>query len=216
MKDYLDLEECRFVTEIEVRTALVCHLAREARSKNYILAVEAVYGFENRRADLLALGDHSHAYEIKSDYDNTTRLPGQLAEYSKTFDFVTVATTPKHLSHVRKIAPKRVGLMVFDGQSIKSIRKPLVNKQLSKSHLASGTTKSRLLNALYGSLRNSSAFEVRAQAVKLLTTKTLRSLFLSELTERFSQSSAAFFSETDTKIAAEDLLLLRRYSRLFF
>ncbi|MCY0149519.1 sce7726 family protein [Hoeflea sp. G2-23] len=215
MKDHLDLEERRYATEVEIRTALVHHLAREARSKNCILATEAVYGFENRRADVLELDDQSHAFEIKSDYDNTSRLPGQLAEYLKTFDFVTVVTTPKHLPNVRGIAPKRVGLVVFDGYFVEPIRKPVINKQLSKFHLASGTTKSRLLKALPSSLRSRGVYEVRAAAVKLLTTKVLRSLFLSELAERFSESSAAFFSETDAQIAAEDLLLLQRSSRLF-
>ncbi|MES0826756.1 sce7726 family protein [Ruegeria sp. SCP11] len=215
MKDNLDLAQDSYATEVQIRTALVRRLVADARSKNSILAAEAVYGFENRRADLLKLDEYSHAFEIKSDYDNTSRLPGQLAEYSKTFDFVTVVTTHRLLPSVREIAPRKAGLMVFDGQTVNHVRKPTINKQLSKFHLASGTTKARLLSALPASQRRKGVTEVRTEAAKRLNITALRNMFRSELEERFAESSAAFFSETDAQIAAEDLLLLRRSSRLF-
>lgn len=215
MKDHLDPEQSAYATEVQIRTALVRRLMTHARSKKCILAAEAVYGFENRRADLLELDDFSHAFEIKSDYDNTLRLPGQLAEYSRTFDLVTVVTTPRLLREVRAIAPNRIGLMVFDGGVVEPVRKPTVNRQLSKFHLASSTTKARLIDVLPNSCRGRSAPEVRAEAAKVLTTKVLRSLFHSELIDRFAVSSDAFFTETDAEISPEDLLLLRRSSRLF-
>lgn len=215
MKDHLDNERSECASEALIRTALVRHLVSLGRSQKCILAVEAVYGFENRRADLLQLDDFSHAFEIKSDYDNTSRLRGQLAEYAKTFDLVSVVTTPRLLPEVRMIAPRRVGLMVFSGGKIKPVRKPAINKQLSKFHLAGGTTKARLLDELPSSSKNRDAAEVRAEAAKTLTTKVLRHLFHSELINRFAESSETFFTETDAEISSEDLLLLRRSSRLF-
>lgn len=215
MKDQLDHEQRECASEVLIRTALVRHLASLGRSQRCILAAEAVYGFENRRADLLQLDDFSHAFEIKSDYDNVSRLPGQLAEYSRTFDFVSLVTTPRLLPEVRMIAPRRVGLMVFSGGKIEPLRKPAINKQLSKFHLAGGTTKARLLDVLPSSSKNRDAAEVRAEAAKTLTTKVLRHLFHSELIDRFAESSETFFTETDAEISSEDLLLLRRSSRLF-
>jgi len=215
MKDHLDHEQSECASEALIRTALVRHLASLGRSQKCILAVEAVYGFENRRADLLQLDDFSHAFEIKSDFDNTSRLPGQLAEYSRTFDFVSVVTTPRLLPEVRKIAPRRVGLMVFRCGKVELVRKPAINKQLSKFHLAGGTTKARLLDVLPGPYKNRDAAEVRGEAARVLTTKVLRSLFHSELIDRFAASSEIFFTETDAEISTEDLLLLRRSSRLF-
>jgi hypothetical protein len=213
MKDNYDQSEC--ASEVLIRTALARHLAALGRSQKCILAVEAVYGFENRRADLLQLDDLSHAFEIKSDYDNTFRLPGQLAEYARTFDLVSVVTTPRLLPEVRMIAPRRVGLMVFSGGRIEPVRKPAINKQLSKFHLAGGTTKARLLDVLPSSCKNRDAGEVRAEAAKALTAKVLRQLFHSELIDRFAESSETFFTETDAEISSEDLLLLRRSSRLY-
>lgn len=106
MKDHIALNTGRATAEIEARTELVRFLASQPGSTNSIFAAEVVYGFENRRADFLKLDTQSHAFEIKSDYDNTSRLSGQLAEYSKTFDFVTIVTTPKHLREVREMPGK--------------------------------------------------------------------------------------------------------------
>lgn len=215
MKDHHDHEQSESASEVLIRTALVRHLVSLGRSQKFILAAEAVYGFENRRADLIQMDDFSHAFEIKSDYDNTSRLPGQLAEYARTFDLVSVVTTQRLLPEVRAIAPRRVGLMVFSGGKIEPVRKPAINKQLSKYHLAGGTTKARLLDVLPSSSKNRDAAEVRAEAAKALTTKVLRHLFHSELINRFAESSETFFTETDAEISPEDLLLLRRCSRIF-
>ncbi len=215
MKTDNDIEYGRCVSEIEIRTALARHLANEARLSKCILAAEAVYGFENRRADFIKLDDNIHAFEIKSDYDNTSRLRGQLAEYNKTFVFVTVVTTAKHLTDIRKIASRKIGLMVFNGRSLEQVRKPAANKQLSKIHLVEGTTKSRLLRELPNNFQNRCVSEIRIEAAKILTIKLLRRLFHAELVDRFSESSAIFFPETDAQFIPEDLLLLRRGSRLF-
>lgn len=215
MKDHFDHEQRQRATEVLIRTALVRHLAPLAKPRKSILAVEAVYGYENRRADLLQLDDFSHAFEIKSDYDNTSRLPGQLAEYSRTFDFVSVVTTPKLLPEIRMIAPRKVGLMVFRDGKVVPVRKPAINKQLSKFHLAGGTTKARLLDVLPSHFKNRDAAEVRGEAARVLAAKVLRNLFHSELIDRFAASSEIFFTETDAEISSEDLLHLRRSSRLF-
>ncbi len=91
---------------------------------------------------------------------------------------MTVVTTSSHLAAVREIAPRKVGLIVFDRQSLTPVRKPQINKQLSKSHLAAGITKLRLLSVLPRNFRKLSVAEARAEAVKKLTVKELRELFL--------------------------------------
>ena len=203
------------VTEKEIRTCLVKHLATKFGAKRPILASEARYGMEQRRADIVMVDTHTHAFEIKSDFDTIQRLEGQLAEYVQTFDYVTVVTAPTHLDKVRAKIPERVGLLCCAEGHLRTVKKPRLNKGLSKYDLASSISRATLLDAIPGLRRSASVEDAREFAVKRLSSRKLRDLFLVELDNRFSKSSRRFFLETDTEIDVEDLFLLRRVERLF-
>ncbi|WP_299144193.1 sce7726 family protein [uncultured Tateyamaria sp.] len=202
-------------TEPEIRTALAQFLISEFGGPKPLLASEVRYGSEQRRADLVLINEYSHAFEIKSDYDTTVRLSGQLEEYSQTFDYTLVVTTSAHIDRVRKIAPRKVGLLLYKNGAVTLLRRPQQSKRLSKPHLAASISKTTLLEALPNIRRATSAEQVRDIAATTLTTPTLRSLFFQEMHHRFAKSSALFFSETDFQLNIEDLSLLRREARLY-
>ena len=202
------------LSEGDLRVALARLLAAEYRARNTIFAIEARYGFKDRRADFVMLNDYSHAFEIKSDFDTVARLEEQTSEYISTFDFVTVVTTELHLSKVRSIVPQKVGLIVFRGGQLHRVRAAQQNKRLSKHHLVASISKSSLVQHLTAAQKKASRREMEELSIKVLRTSELRELFLIELQSRFAETSSQFFSETDDDIREEDLFLLRRVSRL--
>lgn len=202
------------LAEGDLRVALARLLVAENRARNVIFAIEARYGFKDRRADFVMLNEYSHAFEIKSDFDTVARLEEQTFEYVSTFDFLTIVTTELHLSKVRSIVPQKVGLIVFRGGELKRVRSAQQNKRLSKHHLVASISKSTLTQHLTAAQKKSSRRELEGFFVTALKTSELRRLFLTELQSRFAETSNQFFSETDDDIREEDLLLLRRVSRL--
>ncbi len=63
------------------------------------------------KADCVIVNGHSTCYEIKSSYDDMSRLPSQLESYLKIFDRVNVVTSSVHVDKVLKIAPEEVGVI---------------------------------------------------------------------------------------------------------
>ena len=57
------------------------------------------------RIDLAVVNGTIHGYEIKSERDTLTRLPGQVAIYGRVLDYVTVVTAPAHADKVRMLVP---------------------------------------------------------------------------------------------------------------
>ncbi len=196
-------------SEPEIRTALARFLIASIHDGSPVLASEAVYGFENRRADFIYADDYSHAYEIKSDFDTTFRLQAQISEYTKTFDYVSVLTTPRLIADVRKEIPRRVGLLMFRNGQISLVRKAAQIRSLSKIHLAASISKTGLSQALPAASKSYSVDEIRRRAASELTLQQLRVAFLEELKYRFSDTTRIFLNEIDQSVEGEDLLLLR-------
>lgn len=202
------------MSEGDLRLALARMLVEENRTKNPILAIEARYGFGDRRADFVMLDDFTHAFEIKSDIDTLTRLDEQISEYVLTFDFVSIVTTELHLSKVRSIIPKKVGILVARDHELKKVRKAQQNKRLSKHHLVASISMETLSLGLPNHQRRVSRQELEAFCLKSGSLDELRQLFLVELRNRFGETSGQFLEETDSDIQEEDLLMLRRVTRL--
>lgn len=202
------------ITESAIRTKLVRHMLSNWNLRNSVVANEARYGLTDKRADFAIVDRFSHAFEIKSDFDTTTRLSGQLSEYSATFDYVTVVTTPRYASKVRSIANPRVGLWVFDGLKMTQQRIAKQNQRLSKQHLAASCGRASLISAMPGIGRALNLRELQDAAVKKLLLAELRELFLQEFRSKFTETTKSFLQEVDTEIAFEDLLMLRRVTRI--
>lgn len=109
-------------------------------TKNFINNNNEVCMFEfpvlNSRADFVRINGVSHAYEIKTEIDNLDRLKTQLFDYLTVFEYVTVVTHSKHLEKVKKIVPRRVGIMiyVFDegGINFEEVREAASNNNYKK------------------------------------------------------------------------------------
>lgn len=97
--------------DIDIRRALIAHLAQEHADDSKTLIVEEI-GAGRSRVDLAVVRDGLHGYEIKSRVDTLSRLPGQLHDYAAVFDEVTVVIGVKHLTGVLSEIPSWCGVIL--------------------------------------------------------------------------------------------------------
>ena len=74
------------------------------------------------RADLLALNGGISIYEIKSEKDNTSRLPHQISKYLQYANKVSVVIHEKFLKKLD--IPNEVGIFVISGNDMEKLRDP--------------------------------------------------------------------------------------------
>lgn len=86
------------------------------------------------KLDLLVLNGTSKAYEIKTKYDNFSRLSKQLETYLKFFDEVSLVLDEKFDDNILKDLNSRVGVFVFTKRNtLSEIRKAKSNLKFIKS-----------------------------------------------------------------------------------
>lgn len=71
----------------------------------------------SNKADCVILNGTSTCYEIKSEYDNLSRLQEQLRSYLKVFDKVYVVTTEKHYEKLELSMPASVGVLQLSSRN---------------------------------------------------------------------------------------------------
>lgn len=74
------------------------------------------------RADLLALNGGISIYEIKSEKDNTSRLPHQISKYLQYANRVSVVVHEKFLKKLD--IPNEVGIFVISEGNMEKLRAP--------------------------------------------------------------------------------------------
>ena len=99
------------------------------------VGLEVLFSRNRRRADMLIVSNEFHALEIKGDLDNLSKLPDQLHDYSNTFDKTSMVITTKHLKKIRQLLPRYTGIILFEKNSLRIIRKATLRKRLDKGSL---------------------------------------------------------------------------------
>jgi hypothetical protein len=104
------------MNETEIRQRLIERLRRQAQGSSAAFISELCIDRFERRVDLVQVGARLAAFEIKSDRDRLTRLPGQLDSYCRFFERVTVVCTLRHLTAVQAQTAATVGLWTVDAE----------------------------------------------------------------------------------------------------
>lgn len=65
------------------------------------------------KADAVVLNGTSHVYEIKSEFDNYSRLDSQIAAYMNVFEYITIITSQGLYDNLFMHLPKNIGIMVL-------------------------------------------------------------------------------------------------------
>lgn len=201
-------------SETDIRIALIQNIFETLKKGEYKLAIEARYGFNYKRADVLVINECTHAYEIKSDLDELNKLNDQISNYRKNFDYVTVVTTNKFLKKVITSMPNYVGIMLFNETSLTLLRTPKKNKRLSKYHLAHNCSKEELLKKLPNLNKSINSSALIEHATSRLLIKDLREIQLKSFSQKFHKSTLEFIEEVSSPIRETDLLLLKRFDKI--
>jgi hypothetical protein len=172
------------------------------------LGVEVPFSANKRMADVLLIRETNHAFEIKGDLDNLTKLRAQLADYNKTFEEVTVITTQKHLKKIVKLIPKRIGILVFAENGFKQIRKPKKRIRLDKNSLLMFLKKNEITPLLKDKYRLSSTDYVRKIAGEQISLHIIRKAVQKILARKYSPLFKLFLKDIGKTIHTDDLLAL--------
>jgi hypothetical protein len=159
----------------------MCELSREYSDPSQDLIVEE-FGCKMARIDVAVVNGALHGFEIKSDSDNLIRLGGQVEQYGRIFDFVTLICGQKLFSNARGIVPRWWGLRVARLEcgvvKLTHVRRPKQNPSQDKAALARMIWKDEALRCLRRNghkdvTSKSSAQRIWNEAAKRLELKTL-------------------------------------------
>lgn len=104
------------------------------------------------RVDVAVVNGYLHGYEIKSERDTLSRLPGQQEVYNRTFDLLTLVISSSHLKKARKIIPNFWGIIEVKNEkglpSFVKIRSPKKNKKIDSFSVAQLLWKNEALDIL--------------------------------------------------------------------
>lgn len=96
----------------------------------------AEFRVNQSKADAVVLNGTSTVYEIKSEFDDLSRLPSQLADYAKVFDHICVVTHEGGVAAVEKAVPAYVGIFTLTREfTLRRYREPLSNKHNAVSEI---------------------------------------------------------------------------------
>lgn len=104
----------------DIRPFLLQRLAQQHVGDSVLFLEEfPIYGGDVR-ADIVALNESLHGYEIKSAKDKLNRLPNQVEAYGAVFDRASVVVSECHLEPVISIVPNwwEILLIQSSGDSI--------------------------------------------------------------------------------------------------
>ncbi len=177
-----------------------------AKNDNIIIGNEVMYGIKRKVVDLLLIKEKSIcAIEIKGDNDNLNRLPEQIVEYSKIFDYVYVFSTPKHVESLIDELPLGVGIFIISEEKINEIRRPQKQKKHDKIEMLYSISCQYLLSKGIKSGKDSD--DLRKSISKKNMT-WIHSLLLDFYTDKLNTNYTAFKNERGIVSHVDDIPLL--------
>lgn len=179
-----------------------------------IIGNEVMYGTTRKIVDLLALYEgNTYAIEIKSEKDNTRRLPEQLKQYGLIFDYTIVFAHSKHLPEVLAVAQPRVSVYEVEGRDIRKVRCSNKRNRPTKYEMVHSIPSSFLKKYLYALQENDSDF-IRRQIIKTYRYEEIQKMFYLFLERKLTERFKLFLRERAEKNSLDDLSLLSAWLNL--
>jgi hypothetical protein len=200
--------------EQEIKASLINYL----RSKSSIIfdgviINEFVFDNFNRRADLLIVNKNRFfAYEIKSEFDDLSRLTGQVEQYLKYFDKVTIVAAPKHIDYVVSNTPSCVEVLVVKKEnSFKVVRRGRLSTTKDKKLLLNllKIKELKMLSKKFGLFVDDNVRSSISLTLLKLNKSTIKEYVTECISSRYKYSSEAFKLLCDGRfVNKEDLKYL--------
>ncbi len=204
----------------DIRSVLMSELSQQFSDPSHDLILEE-FGCKAARIDVAVVNGSLHGFEIKSDSDSLARLVGQIEQYSRIFDFVTLICGRKLFPAARKIVPPWWGLRlarIEEGVvSLTKIRRPRQNASQDKAALARMLWKNEALRCLRrnghtGVNSRNSAEQIWNEASVRLGVKTLADEARAAIKARGGSGFAKQSTQGDGSCTIESIALLDHYS----
>jgi hypothetical protein len=183
---------------------------------NFCIGQEVMYGTNRLFADMvLIINDKLYAVEIKAQNDDLRRIENQLSNYNKIFDSVFVITTDNHISKIKALSNKKIGIYLFtkDG-TFKEIKKAPILQAFSKEE-ALNTIPASFLKKYFSTNSKLTADQARLRLVKQKKS-TIKDCLHTYMKCKISYKYDNFLNEKGESVHFEDIpiLSLRNYSVL--
>jgi len=139
----------RTLNDSTIREAMLTKLQK--RQPDAILEELRVHN-GNAIADIVALHEEAHCYEIKGATDKIERVKIQANFYNPSFRRITLVTTCNHLAKALEIVPRYWGVVLAEdrGTSVKltNVRASRINPEFDKEKALQMLWKSEMLEML--------------------------------------------------------------------
>lgn len=178
----------------EIRAALDARLQlRFAGQADTLIRHELGVCQGARRVDVAVINGHLDGWEIKSDFDSLSRLPGQAELYSKVLDRAWLVTTDRHLVKAWHLVPSWWGVMHAvsreRGVTLTQLRRPRLSPVLDPMSIAQLLWRAEALDVLQArglaaGLSRSARWYVWARLVETTPLAELRALVRQTLRAR--------------------------------
>ncbi len=170
------------------------------------IGLEVLFSRNRKRADMLIVSNEFHALEIKGDLDNLSKLPDQLHDYSNTFDKTSMVITTKHLKNIRQLLPRYMGIILFEKNSLRIIRKATLRKRLDKGSLLMFMGKVQLGKLLnIKDVAKYSTDELRFMASEKLSLHLIRREVYGFLQRKHKKRFDLFLRDKGSSVLTDDL-----------
>ena len=117
-----------------------CHL-----NKNNLVGAFEIK-VNNSRLDFLTINGSTTSFEIKSELDNLSKLPKQMADYMLAFEYNYLVLDECHIEKVKDLLPENFGLWSYIGGRYKKSLKANLNDKINPEVQLRLLTKPELVN----------------------------------------------------------------------
>lgn len=106
----------------------------------------------NSKIDIAVLNGSMQGYEIKSDKDTLVRLQGQISEYNKVFDYLTIVTSIKYAPIISDFIPNWWGILTVENTEknifLREVREAKQNEEINAISLLQLLWKQELIQMI--------------------------------------------------------------------
>jgi hypothetical protein len=195
--------------EQEIKASLINHLKSKSNLIfDGVIINEFVFDNFKRRADLLIVNkDRLFAYEIKSEFDDLSRLIGQVEQYLKYFDKVIVVAAPKHIEYVVRHTPSCVEVLEVKEENIfKVVRRGRISTSIDKLYLLNliKIKELKLLSKRFNILTDGTDRNSIQLQLSKLSKPIIKEFVANCISSRYKYSSEAFKLLCEGKIVNKD------------
>lgn len=137
------------LNDSDIRKSLIHKIEGQTKQPKAIIEELRVHN-GNAIADVVAIHNNAHCYEIKGDGDKIERALEQGEFYNQVFWKITLVTTSKHIGKALDVLPHYWGIMVAqeinDAVRLTYVRKSMPNSNFDKKKALLTLWKSEMLN----------------------------------------------------------------------